>query len=53
VILGRAAALPFIIAGVAVLIRGGGGLYWVVPGTILSFLIALQNAWILLIEINR
>lgn len=32
IILGQLAALPFVIAGVAVLAWGFGGLYWVVPG---------------------
>jgi hypothetical protein len=32
---------------------GGGGLYWVLAGTLLSFLAASISAWVLLIEILR
>jgi hypothetical protein len=33
--------------------RGLGGLYWLVAGTLFSILVALFDAWVLLIEINR
>jgi modulator of FtsH protease len=45
--------IPFVIAGIAVLAWGEGGLYWIVPGVILCFLDAMINAWVLLIEIHR
>ena len=47
------AALSFVIAGVVLLIFGTGGLYWIVAATLLSFLAAFTDAWVLLIEINR
>lgn len=47
------AALCFVIAGVVLLIFGMGGLYWIVAATLLSFLAAFIDAWVLLIEINR
>ncbi len=50
---GQAATLPFIIAGAATIARGAGATYWLVPGVVLSFVVAFNNAWILLIEINR
>ncbi|HEX5503540.1 MAG TPA: hypothetical protein VFW96_13025 [Thermomicrobiales bacterium] len=53
VIAAQAATLPFVIAGVAVLARGVGGLYWLVPGIVFAFLVALTDAWVLLVEINR
>lgn len=53
VAVGQAATLPFVLAGVAVLGWGAGGLYWLVPGVVFSFLVALFDAWVLLIEINR
>jgi modulator of FtsH protease len=53
VALGQLATVPFVIAGTAVLVRGEGGLYWVVPGIIVSLVLALQDAWVLLVEINR
>ena len=33
--------------------RGEGGLYWGVPAVIVSFVLALLDAWVLLVEINR
>ena len=53
VALGQIAVLPFVIAGVAVLAGGLGGLYWLVPGMCFSTIVALFNAWVLLVEINR
>ena len=53
VVLGQAATLPFVVAGVAVLNWGVGGLYWLVAGVIVSFLAAVAEAWILLVEIHR
>ena len=53
VALGQMATLPLVIAGVAVLTVGPGGLYWLVAGTVFSILAALSEAWVLLVEINR
>jgi modulator of FtsH protease len=53
VVLGQIATLVMVIAGVAVLWVGLGGLYWLVAGTIFSILAALVEAWVLLIEIDR
>jgi hypothetical protein len=53
VALGQFATLPLVIAGVAVLTVGPGGLYWLVAGTVFSILAALSEAWVLLVEINR
>ena len=47
------AALCFVIAGVVLLLVGAAGLYWIVAATLLSFLAAFTDAWVLLIEINR
>ena len=46
-------AIPFILAGASLLSGVGGGLYWLVPGTIFSFIAALLDGWVLLIEILR
>jgi len=51
VILG--ATLPMAAAGISVLVRGGGGLYWLVGALILGFAGAVLNGWILLVEIHR
>jgi hypothetical protein len=53
IVLRQAATLPFAIAGAWILIWGASGLYWLVPGVLLSFVAAIHESWILLIEINR
>jgi hypothetical protein len=47
------AVLPFLVAGVSLLLRAGGGLHWLVPGVVLCLVVAVLNAWVLLIEILR
>jgi modulator of FtsH protease len=47
------ATIPTIVAGIAVLAGGLGGLYWLVAGMVFSILAALFEAWVLLTEINR
>ena len=51
--LGQIATLPLVIASVAVLAGGLGGLYWLVAGTVFPILVALFDAWVLLVEVNR
>ncbi|HXY94215.1 MAG TPA: hypothetical protein VEP49_17180 [Acidimicrobiia bacterium] len=41
------------IAGASLLAQWGGGLYWLVPGVVLSFVVAIVNTWVLMIEILR
>ena len=53
VVLGQVGTLAMVIAGVAVLWVGPGGLYWLVAGTLFSIIAALAEAWVLLVEINR
>lgn len=53
VALGQIASLTLVIAGFAILGWELGGLYWLVAGTNLAILVALFDAWVLLIEINR
>ena len=53
VALAQIATLPLVVAGVAVLVVGTGGLYWLVAGMVLSILVALFEAGVLLVEINR
>jgi hypothetical protein len=42
-----------LVAGVSLLALTGGGLYWLVPATILTIAAGLVNTWVLLIEIMR
>ena len=53
VAMGQIATIPTIVAGIAVVAGGLGGLYWLVVGMAFSILAALFEAWVLLIEINR
>src|SRR5260221_3786771 len=47
------ATLPFAIAGVTVLTGNINGLYCILPATRLSIIVAMYDAWVLMIEINR
>jgi hypothetical protein len=38
---------------VSVLLQAGGGLYWLAPAIVLCLLVAVLDAWVLLIEILR
>ena len=49
----QVATLPILAAGIGVMGWGVGGLYWLVVGVVLSFLVAVVDAWVLLVEINR
>ncbi len=42
-----------LIAGAVLLAGWEGGVYWMLPAVILSFLSVLLNSWVLLIEIKR
>ena len=53
VALGQTALLTLVVAGVTIMVLGPGGLYWLVAGTNLAILVALFDAWVLLVEINR
>jgi hypothetical protein len=47
------ANLTVLVAGLSLLLGFPGGLYWLVPAVILAFAGAMNNAWILLVEILR
>jgi modulator of FtsH protease len=47
------ALLPYIIGGILILLTGNNGIYWIIPAVILSFIKAVLDAWVLLVEINR
>jgi hypothetical protein len=53
VVLNQLATLPIMAAGVGLMGWGVGGLYWLVVGVVLSFLVAVVDAWVLLVEIHR
>lgn len=47
------ALIPYIVCGVMLLVSGEMGIYWIVPALIFSFIKAVIDAWVLLIEIHR
>lgn len=49
----EAATIPWLVGGILVLYGAGSGLYWLAAGIILSFVKAVIDAWVLLVEINR
>jgi hypothetical protein len=53
VVLAQVAVVPFLVAGVSLLVSGGGGLYWLVPGVVLCLVVAVLDAWVLLVETLR
>jgi hypothetical protein len=53
VVVTQAAILPMVVAGVSLLVEAGGGLYWLVPGVAFSLVVAVVNAWVLLVEVVR
>ncbi len=53
IVLSQLATLPYLIAGIAIMTNGLGGLYLLVPGVIFSLIKAILDSWVLLIEINR
>lgn len=48
-----AGLLPGLIAGISLAAHWGGGLYWLVPSSLLGIAGAVYSAWILLVEILR
>jgi modulator of FtsH protease len=48
-----AALLPYLIGGVLMVTGDVKGLYWVAAGIVISFIKAIADAWVLLVEINR
>jgi hypothetical protein len=42
-----------VVAGISLAAQSGGGLYWLVPATMIAILAGLVNTWVLLVEIMR
>jgi modulator of FtsH protease len=45
--------LPYVIAGGLLAAGHPGGMYWMVPGILLSFASCIFGAWVLLVDIQR
>ena len=41
------------VGGLSIALGVGGGLFWTLAGVVLGFAVAVINAWVLLVEINR
>ena len=46
-------AVPYLIAGVCLILKYDWGLYCLIPGITFSFIKSLIDSWVLLVEINR
>ena len=46
-------SVPYVVAGISLVIGRGGGLPWLVVGIVGAFVGAIVNAWVLLVEILR
>jgi len=51
--IGQLVALSWFLGGLALWFQGEAGIGWLVPSILLSYALALLNAWVLLVEINR
>jgi len=51
--IGQLLALSWFLGGLALFFEGDAGIGWLVPSIMLSYVLALFNAWVLLVEINR
>ena len=52
-VLAQCAAVPFIVAGVQLLLGLPTALYWLAPGFVFSFVAGVLSAWVLLVEVVR
>ena len=46
-------SIALIVGGVSLVVRAGGGFYWVMAAILFAFVSAAINAWVLLVEIKR
>ena len=53
ILMNQLSLMPYIIGGIHILAAGANGLYWLVAGMLFSFVKAVVDAWVLLVEINR
>jgi hypothetical protein len=53
ILMNQLPAVPFVVAGVLLITGHPMGVYWLVPGVLLSFAAGILGAWVLLVEIQR
>jgi hypothetical protein len=52
-IFSQVAVLPYIVGGIMLICHGNSGLYWIIPAISFSFVKAVIDAWVILVEIHR
>jgi len=52
-IVGVLASTLIAVAGITILLVGFGGIAWLAVGVFLSYLVVVEETWVLLVEINR
>ena len=52
-VMGQVSVISIWVAGSVMIGFGPVGVYWLVPGLLLGYFVALANAWVLIVEINR
>jgi hypothetical protein len=52
-VMDQIALIPYLMGGIGLFYAGESGMYWIVASIIFSFIKAVMDAWVLLIEINR
>jgi modulator of FtsH protease len=52
-VLAQCASVPFVIAGVQLVLGLPTALYWLAPGFVFSFVAGVVSAWVLLVEVVR
>jgi hypothetical protein len=52
-VLSQLGSVPFLVAGIALLVGAPSALYWLTPGFVFSFVAGIVSAWVLLVEILR
>ena len=52
-VLSELTAILYVVAGGVVMTEGENGFYWLAPAILLAFVVAMIDAWVLLVEINR
>jgi len=53
VLLNQLPPLPFVVGGALLMLDQPSGIYWSVPGVLLSIISGVYCAWVLLVEIQR
>lgn len=53
VVMAQCSGLPAVVCAGSLMMLRGGGFYWLVAGVLFSYISAMVDAWVLLVEIQR